>query len=172
MPLQSLQEDLLAFGQVPQDQPREAALRRASTCRTPLPASHRSRLPGRLRHHPPRGKRGAKKQTDLAQSVIQPAVDAVEMDELCISKRRNLWLWTAVSRQTSQLLAFVIGDRSGDNVPVLRSRLPPTYQHRLLYADGYAPYAERLPAWRHRVCQKCDGGTSVVEVVEGVNNSL
>jgi IS1 family transposase len=101
--------------------------------------------------------------------VIQPAVDALEMDELCISKKRNLWLWTAVSRQTSQLLAYVIGDRSGANVPLLRAQLPPAYKRRLVYTDGYSPYSERLPAWRHRVCHKGDGGTSVVE---GVNNSL
>ena len=101
--------------------------------------------------------------------MIQPAVDALEMDELCISKRRNLWLWTAVSRQTSQLLACVIGDRGGANVDALRALLPATDKRRLIYTDGYAAYSERLPASRHRICQKGDGGTSVVE---GVNNSL
>ncbi len=46
------------------------------------------------------------------------------MDELCVSKRRNLWLWTAVSRYTGQLLAFVIGDRTWDNLARLWQKVP------------------------------------------------
>jgi IS1 family transposase len=91
------------------------------------------------------------------------------MDELCISKRQNVWLWTAVSRQTSQILAYVIGDRTYDHVLTLRSALPAAYKRRRFYTDGYKAYAERLPASLHHVCQRYDGGTCTVE---GVNNSL
>ncbi len=101
--------------------------------------------------------------------MILPKADAVEMDELCVSKRRNVWLWTAVSRQTSQILAYRVSDRASDNVTHVRAALPDAYKRRLSYTDGYAAYAHRLPASRHRPCQKGDGGTSVVE---GVNNSL
>jgi IS1 family transposase len=101
--------------------------------------------------------------------VILPRADAVEMDELCISKPRNVWLWTAVSRQTSQILAYKVSDRTFDNVAHVRSALPEAYKRRFFYTDGYEAYADRLPASRHRLCQKRDGGTSVVE---GVNNSL
>jgi IS1 family transposase len=61
----------------------------------------------------------------------------VELDELCISKRRNLWLWTAVSRYTGQILAFVIGDRKWSNLSRLWNRVPKAWQHRLVYTDGY-----------------------------------
>ncbi len=101
--------------------------------------------------------------------MILPKADAVEMDELCVSKKRNVWLWTAVSRQTSQILAYKVADRAFDNVTHVRASLPEAYKRRLSYTDGYAAYAARLPASRHRPCQKGDGGTSVVE---GVNNSL
>jgi IS1 family transposase len=95
--------------------------------------------------------------------------DAVEMDELCISQKRNLWLWTAVSRYTGQILAFVIGDRTWDNLARLWQQVPPDWQRRLVYTDGYGAYAAFFSSWQHRVCDKFDGGTSTVE---GVNQSL
>ena len=95
--------------------------------------------------------------------------DAVEMDELCISKKRNLWLWTAVSRYTGHLLAFVIGDRTWDNVARLWQKLPQAWRRRLVYTDGYGAYASFFSAWQHRVCDKFDGGTTTVE---GVNHAL
>ena len=95
--------------------------------------------------------------------------DAIEMDELCVSKKRNLWLWTAVSRYTGQLLAFVFGDRTWDNVARLWQRVPRSWQRRLVYTDGYGAYTAFFSPWQHRVCEKFDGGTTTVE---GVNQSL
>jgi IS1 family transposase len=102
------------------------------------------------------------------------------MDELCISRRQNLWLcvhagvnWTAVSRYSGQILACVLGDRAckdrWDRVAELSALLPKVYQRRLVYTDGYGAYAAFFSAWQHRECQKFDGGTCTVE---GVNNSL
>jgi IS1 family transposase len=101
--------------------------------------------------------------------LILPPRDAVEMDELCVSRRRNVWLWTAVSRYTGQILGYVIGDRRWKHVQKLHSLLPARYQRRTVYTDGYEAYAAFFPPSRHRQCQKFDGGTSVVE---GVNTSL
>ncbi len=92
-----------------------------------------------------------------------------EMDELCISKRRNRWLWTAVSRYTGQILAFVIGDRTFSNVARLWQRVPESWRRRLVYTDGYGAYAAFFSSWQHRICEKFDGGTCTVE---GVNQSL
>jgi IS1 family transposase len=91
------------------------------------------------------------------------------MDELCISWRRNQWLWTAVSRYTGQILAFVIGDRKWDHIEQLWASLPHAWRHRLVYTDGYGAYGSFFSTWQHRICEKFDGGTATVE---GVNNSL
>ena len=91
------------------------------------------------------------------------------MDELCISKKRSLWLWTAVSRYTGQILSFVVGDRTWDNVARLWSKVPQVWQRRLVYTDGYGAYSAFFSPWQHRVCEKFDGGTTTVE---GVNHSL
>jgi insertion element IS1 protein InsB len=93
----------------------------------------------------------------------------VELDELCVSKKRNLWLWTAVSRYSGQILAFVLGARTWDNVAGLWQKVPQAYRCRLVYTDGYGAYGAFFSSWQHRLCEKFDGGTCTVE---GVNHSL
>ena len=98
-----------------------------------------------------------------------PDKDAVEMDELCISKKQNVWLWTAVSRYTGQILAYVIGDRTWKHVEKLFALIPERYKRRRVYTDGYEAYADFFCPSQHRVCPKGSGGTNTVE---GVNTSL
>ena len=62
------------------------------------------------------------------------------MDELCVSRKHNVWLWTAVSRYTGQILAYVLADRTWQHVETLHSLLPPRYQRRRVYTDGYEAY--------------------------------
>ena len=69
------------------------------------------------------------------------------MDELCISKKRNLWLWTAVSRYSGQVLAFVLGNRKGDTVARLWQKVPAAWQRRLVYTDGYGTYGTFFSSW-------------------------
>ncbi len=90
------------------------------------------------------------------------------MDELCISWRQNLWLWTAVSRYTGQVLAWFVGSRSWDCLEDLWVRMPLAWKHRLIYTDGYGAYFAFFSAWQHRVCEKFDSGTATVE---GVNHA-
>ena len=98
-----------------------------------------------------------------------PDKDAVEMDELCMSKKQNVWLWTAVSRYTGQILAYVIGDRTWKHVEKLFALIPERYKRRRVYTDGYEAYADFFCPSQHRVCHKGSGGTNTVE---GVNTSL
>ena len=57
------------------------------------------------------------------------------MDELCISKRRNLWLWTAVSRYTGQVLAWLIGSREWHHLSHLWERIPKPWRKRPTVQD-------------------------------------
>jgi insertion element IS1 protein InsB len=95
--------------------------------------------------------------------------DAVEMDEICISKKQNLWLYTAVSRYSGQILAYLLSDRTYKNVKTMLKSLPKAWVRRLKYTDGYQGYAKYISACLHRSCKRFDGGTCTVE---GVNNSL
>lgn len=104
----------------------------------------------------------------LRETLFDLPTDAVEFDEICVSFRHQVWLWTAVSRYSGQILAFVIADRSWATLGQLRALLPAAWKRRATYADRYGAY-NALPASRHTPCQKFDGGTCTVE---GVNNAL
>ena len=41
--------------------------------------------------------------------------DILELDEMCINFKKNIWLWTAVSRTTKKLVGFFVGDRSSES---------------------------------------------------------
>ena len=88
---------------------------------------------------------------------------------MCVSLRRNLWLWVATSRQTRQILCWRLGDRRWNQLALLWRDLPKAYRRRLVYTDGYGAYAGFFYQWQHRLCEKFDGGTARAE---GVNNSL
>jgi IS1 family transposase len=86
------------------------------------------------------------------------------MDDLCVSRRRNVWLWTAVSRHTSgaseaccrgQVLAYVLGDREWPHVETLHALLPERYQKRRVYTDGYEAYVAFFFPSRHRCLRAC-----------------
>ncbi len=101
--------------------------------------------------------------------LLRLPFDALEIDELCISKKRNLWLWVASSRYSGQVIGFAIGDRSFETLERLWYSLPECWRKKLVYTDNYGVYRAFFWPWQHRICQKGDGGTSTAE---GVNNSL
>lgn len=38
-------------------------------------------------------------------------VSVLELDELCVNYKKNIWLWTAVTRETQRLVGFQVGTR-------------------------------------------------------------
>lgn len=110
-----------------------------------------------------------KDATPLDEGQVFLKYDALELDELCISHKHNVWLWTAVSRYSGHLLAWCVGDRSQKSLERLWSGVPESYRRRTIYTDGYSVYAAFFAPWQHQVCEKFDGGTCTVE---GVNNSM
>jgi IS1 family transposase len=105
----------------------------------------------------------------LTTTLLDLKSDALEIDELCISKKHNQWLWLAVSRYTGQIVAATVGRRDWNALERLWYALPERWRRRLVYTDGYSVYTWFFWAWQHRVCAKGDGGTNTVE---GVNNAL
>jgi IS1 family transposase len=89
--------------------------------------------------------------------------DALEIDELCIRQKGSLWLWMVRSRKNGQILAAVMGNRSGAMLERLWHKVPHSYRRKLVYTDGYEVYALFFPAWQHRVSDKRDGRTSRIE---------
>jgi insertion element IS1 protein InsB len=97
----------------------------------------------------------------------------VEADELWsfVQKKTNPnWVWIAMDKQTRQIIAFHVGDRSGDSAQQLWAQIPVVYRERaVFYTDQYAAYTGVIPAARHRALTKLARNTNHIE---RFNNTL
>jgi insertion element IS1 protein InsB len=90
-----------------------------------------------------------------------------EVDELWsfVGRKANKqWLWLAFDKESRQVLAFFVGDRSRESARQLWRRIPAPYRERAtFYSDDWEAYKGVIPAERHQVCGKESGQTSGVE---------
>jgi len=90
-----------------------------------------------------------------------------EVDELWSFVRRRAdkqWLWLAFDKESRQVLAFFVGDRSRESARRLWQRIPAAYRERAtFYSDDWEAYKGVIPPARHVVCGKESGLTSGVE---------
>ena len=92
--------------------------------------------------------------------------DVLELDELWSfvgSKTNARWVWIALCRQTRQVVAYFVGDRSADSARALRERIPPEYLCRATRSDFWLAYEEVFPKRTHRCTGKGAGETCHVE---------
>ena len=94
------------------------------------------------------------------------AGDVLELDELWSfvgSKANPRWVWIACCRQTRQIVAFFVGDRSAESARALRERIPADYRCRASRNDFWLAYEEVFPRRTHRLGAKSEGETNHVE---------
>jgi insertion element IS1 protein InsB len=61
------------------------------------------------------------------------------------------WLWIAMDKQTRQILAFHVGDRSRDSAKQLWQNIPEVYREQgMFYTDQYVAYLGVIPAAQHQ----------------------
>jgi IS1 family transposase len=99
-------------------------------------------------------------------AVILQRLEA-ELDELWsfVGKKANRhWIWVAMDATTRQVIAFHVGDRSGQSAAALWEKIPAVYQERaLFYTDHYGVYTGVIPAAQHRPVSKLARKTNHVE---------
>jgi IS1 family transposase len=90
-----------------------------------------------------------------------------EVDELWsfVGRRADKqWLWLAFDKESRQVLAFFVGDRSRQSARKLWQRIPAAYRERAtFYSDDWKAYKGVIAPGRHQVCGKESGLTSGVE---------
>jgi insertion element IS1 protein InsB len=100
------------------------------------------------------------------QTVILQWLKA-EVDELWsfVGKKANRqWVWVAMDATTRQVIAFHVGDRSGQSAEALWEKIPAVYQERaLFYTDQYEVYKGIIPPAQHRAITKLARKTNHVE---------
>jgi len=100
------------------------------------------------------------------QTVILQRLKA-EVDELWsfVGKKANRqWVWVAMDATTRQVIAFQVGDRSGQSAEALWEKIPAVYQERaLFYTNQYETYKGILPPAQHRAITMLARKTNHVE---------
>ena len=102
----------------------------------------------------------------LAETLVVPEAATLELDELwsfVLKKASKRWIWIALCRQTRQVVAFVIGDRSEQTCRRLWQAIPAAFRHAQCYTDFWEAYAKVLPAAQHTAVGKDSGETAHVE---------
>ena len=97
--------------------------------------------------------------------VPQPA-ECWEIDQVWSfvrCKGRQAWVWVALSFQTRQVVAMVVGDRSAKTCWKLWERLPQGYRSLLVSTDFHRAYFAVIPRQQHHACKKGSGLTNAVE---------
>ena len=75
-----------------------------------------------------------------------------------------------MDRQTRQILAFHVGDRSRDSAKQLWAKIPAVYREQaIFYTDQYAAYINVIPAPQHKAITKHARKTNYIE---RFNNTL
>src|SRR5262249_31984144 len=80
------------------------------------------------------------------------------------TKDNRQWVWIAMDATTRQVIAFHVGDRSGQSAEAPWETIPAVYQERaVIYTDQYAVYAGIIPSAQHRAISKLARQTNHVE---------
>ena len=97
--------------------------------------------------------------------------EARELDEIWTlvgRKKRTVWLGLAVERASRRIVAWVMGRRDAATARRLWQALPRRYRsHYWYFTDLWESYVRMLLRWRHRRCPKGDGGTGIIEAING-----
>ena len=107
-----------------------------------------------------------KQLPDLCETLVAVDNPVLELDELwsfVLKKTRKRWIWIALCRQTRQVVAFVIGDRSAKTCRRLWAAIPERYRLAHCYTDFWEAYAKVLPQAQHTAVGKETGQTAHVE---------
>jgi len=98
-----------------------------------------------------------------------PASDAppvLELDELWSfvrSKAEPAWVWVALDRDTRQVVACCLGDRSQESCRFLWEQVPAPWRQATCYTDFWAAYQAVVPDAQHVAVGKETGETAHVE---------
>lgn len=105
---------------------------------------------------------------ELSETLVLPPDQEpiLELDELWSFVRKKAhkrWIWIALCRQTRQVVAVVIGDRSEATCRKLWEEIPTAFRHAHCFSDFWETYQSVIPPEQHTACGKESGETAHVE---------
>jgi insertion element IS1 protein InsB len=115
-------------------------------------------------------KKGAKlpplKETLITPDPNDPNATIMELDELysfVLRKSNKMWIWIALCRQTRQVVARAIGDRSEKTCLELWNNIPEEYRNGHCFTDFWRVYQLVIPEDQLTQIGKETGETAHVE---------
>ena len=105
--------------------------------------------------------------TELAQTLVLPNdKPTLELDELwsfVLKKVNKRWIWIALCRETRQVVAFVIGNRTAASCRQLWRKIPKEFRQGHCFSDFWKAYQVVIPKDHHTAVGKETGETAHVE---------
>ena len=105
--------------------------------------------------------------SELAQTLVLPnEKPTLELDELwsfVLKKVNKRWIWIALCRETRQVVAFVIGNRSTASCRQLWQKIPKEFRQGHCFSDFWKAYQLVIPRDQHTAVGKESGETADVE---------
>lgn len=95
--------------------------------------------------------------------VEDPVLELDELWSFVLKKARKRRVWIALCRQTRQVVAYVVGDRSEKTCRRLWRAIPDAFRQAHCDTDFWKAYAKVLPATPHTAVGKESGETAHVE---------
>jgi insertion element IS1 protein InsB len=107
---------------------------------------------------------------ELTQTLIPPIEEdqtkILELDEMWTFVRKKdfkMWLWIVLCRETRQIVAYFLGDRSEASCRQLWDKVPPHFKGGICYSDFWTAYQTVLEKEQHLPVGKETGQTAHVE---------
>ena len=92
-----------------------------------------------------------------------------ELCGFCQKKKNKQWIWAAISRNTRQIIAYVIGDRSELTFRRLIRKIPIEYLKSQSYSDYggrlFKSYAILKARGNHQQVVKESGQTNILNII-------
>jgi insertion element IS1 protein InsB len=106
--------------------------------------------------------------TAVGMSRLEAEAD--EMWSFVQKKANKQWIWIAMDATTRQIIAFHVGDRSGESGKALWAKMPMVYRAQATFhTDQYDVYKGVIPAAQHKAITKQARKTNHIE---RFNNTL
>ena len=106
--------------------------------------------------------------TAVVMSRLEAEAD--EMWSFVQKKANKQWMWIAMDAKTRQIIAFHVGDRSGESGKALWANIPLVYREQATFhTDQYEVYKGVIPVEQHRAITKKARKTNHIE---RFNNTL
>ena len=104
---------------------------------------------------------------ELVETLVvlkeRPILELDEMWSFVLKKVNKRWIWIALCRQSRQVVAYQIGDRSVKTCRKLWRKIPKAFRRGHCFTDFWEAYQVVIPPSQHTAVGKETGETAHVE---------